>query len=308
MPTFDTRVTIVNADNTKVVDIVAGAGRAAAEAKVAIDGRLGNLRLGGNSADGDLLMHDESNERRVHINSGSGPRIATSVRVYIDGAQGNIRLGGDGADGDLVLRDGSDKSLIHLDAGAGGSGSAVADARVYVDGRNGNIRLGGNGSDGDLDVLASTGNRTIHLDGDRGDIVLSNADAAEEFDVSPDAEPGMVMRLSGTGILVPASTPYDRRVIGIVAGAGRYRPALVLDRQDRSDAHRLPVSVLGKASCFADATYGPIQMGDLLTTSATPGAAMTATSHEHSRGSIIGKAMTSLHSGRGMVDVLVGLG
>ena len=45
--------------------------------------------------------------------------------------------------------------------------------------------------------------------------------------------------------------------------------------------------------------------GDLLTTSAVPGHAMKATDHDRAQGAIIGKAMTSLAKGRGLILVLV---
>ncbi len=52
---------------------------------------------------------------------------------------------------------------------------------------------------------------------------------------------------------------------------------------------------------------GPIAPGDLLTTSAMAGHAMKATDRERSHGSVIGKAMTGLETGQGLVLVLVNL-
>ena len=48
-----------------------------------------------------------------------------------------------------------------------------------------------------------------------------------------------------------------------------------------------------------------IKPGDLLTTSEVPGHAMKATDRERWDGAIIGKAMSSLESGEGLVLVLV---
>jgi len=47
--------------------------------------------------------------------------------------------------------------------------------------------------------------------------------------------------------------------------------------------------------------------GDLLTTSDTPGHAMRATDRTRAYGATIGKAMSSLKDGRGLVLVLVSL-
>ena len=57
----------------------------------------------------------------------------------------------------------------------------------------------------------------------------------------------------------------------------------------------------------ADAAYGEIKPGDLLTTSDTPGHAMKVTEHGLAQGAILGKAMSGLKNGRGMVLVLVTL-
>ena len=67
----------------------------------------------------------------------------------------------------------------------------------------------------------------------------------------------------------------------------------------------MPVALSGRVWVYCDATRNPIQPGDLLTTSATPGHAMKVTNHTKAQGAIIGKAMTRLKSGRGLVLVLV---
>ncbi|MGH7601154.1 MAG: hypothetical protein ACREOI_32760 [bacterium] len=56
---------------------------------------------------------------------------------------------------------------------------------------------------------------------------------------------------------------------------------------------------------LATAANGPIKPGDLLTTSDVPGHAMKATDHERAYGAVIGKAMSTLESGEGLVLVLI---
>ena len=68
-----------------------------------------------------------------------------------------------------------------------------------------------------------------------------------------------------------------------------------------------PVALTGRVYCWADASNGTIRPGDLLTTSDTPGHAMKVADHNRALGSIIGKAMTSLSEGKGLVLVLVSL-
>jgi hypothetical protein len=58
---------------------------------------------------------------------------------------------------------------------------------------------------------------------------------------------------------------------------------------------------------WADASYGSIEAGDLLTTSATAGHAMKVSDHRRAQGAIIGKALTALDEGTGLVLVLVSL-
>jgi hypothetical protein len=101
------------------------------------------------------------------------------------------------------------------------------------------------------------------------------------------------------------SEPYDRCVVGVVSGAGGYRPAIVLDCQD--GGNRWHVALLGRVWCKVDADLASINAGDMLTTSDTPGHAMRATDRERAFGAVIGKALGSLDRGRGMVPILVAL-
>jgi hypothetical protein len=144
-----------------------------------------------------------------------------------------------------------------------------------------------------------------------GDVRLTGADVAEQFDTLGDVPAGSVVCLDGAARLDLCRKPYDRRVAGIVSGLGDRKPALVLDRREPDQpgqGPRRPVAVVGKAWCLADAGATPIEVGDLLTTSALPGHAMTAVDAGAAFGAVIGKALTGLAAGRGRVLVLVGLG
>jgi hypothetical protein len=55
------------------------------------------------------------------------------------------------------------------------------------------------------------------------------------------------------------------------------------------------------------AENGPIHRGDLLVTSAKAGYAMKGTDRNRMLGAVIGKAMGSLDSGSGVIEVLVTL-
>jgi hypothetical protein len=141
------------------------------------------------------------------------------------------------------------------------------------------------------------------------DVILTGAgDFAEDFAVetSDAVEPGTVMVLGENGALQPSEKSYDRRVAGVISGAGNYRPGLILDR--RKDAvGRLPVALVGKVYCKVDAASGAIEVGDLLTTSSTPGHAMKADDSVKAFGAVLGKALEALKSGKAMIPILVAL-
>jgi len=141
-----------------------------------------------------------------------------------------------------------------------------------------------------------------------GDIFLPGADLAEHFDIAPGASlfPGMLAALDETGALRPSVRPYDRTLAGVIAGAGSFRPAVLLDSASPNKP-RVRLSLAGKAYCFADTSNGSIAVGDLLTSSATPGCAMRATDPNQSFGAVIGKALKPLTEGQELIPILVTL-
>jgi hypothetical protein len=153
-----------------------------------------------------------------------------------------------------------------------------------------------------------------------GDISLLNADCAEDFDiVEENVEAGTVMILNEMGSLQPSYQEYDKKVAGIISGASGYKPAIVLNRQSQSESEnqkkknenknkqRLPIALMGKVYCKVDASRSSIEIGDLLTTSSTKGYAMKAGDPTKAFGAVIGKALSSIKEGVGMIPVLVTL-
>jgi hypothetical protein len=141
-----------------------------------------------------------------------------------------------------------------------------------------------------------------------GDIRLLNADCAEDFDIAgvETVEPGTVMVLGEEGVLTPSDRAYDKRVAGVVSGAGDYRPGIVLDKQ-AAHGNRSPIALLGKVFCKVDAGLAPVEVGDLLTTSDMPGHAMKADDSTKAFGSVIGKALRPLTKGQGLIPILIAL-
>jgi hypothetical protein len=141
-----------------------------------------------------------------------------------------------------------------------------------------------------------------------GDLRLLNADCAEDFDIcaTEQSEPGTVMVLGAEGTLEQSHQAYDKRVAGVVSGAGEYKPGIVLDKRTSSNI-RQPIALLGKVYCKVDAGYGAIAIGDLLTTSPTPGHAMKAEDPLKAFGAVIGKALRPLKEGQGLLPILIAL-
>jgi len=141
-----------------------------------------------------------------------------------------------------------------------------------------------------------------------GDIQLANADCAEHFNIGNEVyvEPGTVMVVGEDGALFPSQQAYDKRVAGVISGAGDYKPGIVLDKQP-SESNRQPVALLGKVFCKVDAQYGAIEVGDLLTTAPTPGHAMKAEDPLKAFGAVIGKALRPWAEGQGLIPILIAL-
>jgi hypothetical protein len=171
---------------------------------------------------------------------------------------------------------------------------------------DGDVSITGDvGITGDLTLSASatlTGSITA------ADVIITGADCAEEFDIrhAEAIDPGSVVVFDDGGALNLSEQPYNKRVAGVISGAGAYRPGVVLDRRV-SDRARAPVALVGKVYCKVDASYGAIEVGDLLTTSATVGCAMKATDSARACGAVIGKALAPHRDGRGLIPILVTL-
>jgi hypothetical protein len=153
-------------------------------------------------------------------------------------------------------------------------------------------------------VLTESGSLTVP-----GDVQLTGSDYAEDFDVADIAtsEPGTVMILEHSGAIGMSNRAYDRRVAGVISGAGGCKPAVILDRRQGMESPRRPLALMGKVYCKVDAGPCSIEVGDLLTTADVPGHAMKASDATRSFGAILGKALAPLQCGRGLIPVLVAL-
>ncbi len=181
-------------------------------------------------------------------------------------------------------------------SGAGGSVLMVLDS-------SGNLGIGATNPAAKLDVNGRTRTKSLEI--------VGGADLAEPVEIEGCAEPGMVVVIdpNHAGRFKVASEAYDRKAAGILSGANGLPAGMVMHAEGDTHADGgMPLALSGRVWCWCDAAYGPITPGDLLTTSATTGHAMrVADDKDAPRGCIIGKAMTALPEGKGLVLVLVNL-
>ncbi|MBN2015702.1 hypothetical protein JW766_02620, partial [Candidatus Dojkabacteria bacterium] len=110
---------------------------------------------------------------------------------------------------------------------------------------------------------------------------------AEVVSLDPELDAG-VKRAEGN---------YNDDVLGIIST----KPALAIGGTDNSGKSGVPVALTGRVPVKVTTSNGAIQPGDFLTTSEIPGVAMKATKS----GYVIGKALTGLEEGEGVVLVFV---
>lgn len=136
---------------------------------------------------------------------------------------------------------------------------------------------------------------------------LNGADVAENYDVTEEALPGMVVcpDPSAEGKLRLCTEAYDPTAIGIISGANGIQPGTVMGQAGTLADGAYPVAMVGRVYVLADATHGPIQPGSLLTSSPTAGHAMKADDRHKALGATLGTALTGLKEGKGYVLVAV---
>lgn len=283
-------------------------------ARMQIDGNTGRMSLGPPSSGPTVVgqVHPVAGTLSLRRADGSETLLLDSETesvqvgrlgsIQLDGAGGNITLS---AGGKLFLKGPTGAETVMLD----GSNGNLLGGKLFLHRTDGTQSVLIDGSNGTISLGGTNGNATLLLDGTTGDITLKGADCAEQFEIDeqePDVGPGTVLVIHSAGRLVKSRTAYDKRVAGVISGAGECKPAIVMNRGERPQK-RATVAVSGKVYCKVDAAKSPIDVGDLLTTSTYPGHAMKATKTRRAFGAVIGKALGSLKKGRGLIPILVAL-
>jgi len=171
---------------------------------------------------------------------------------------------------------------------------------LVLNGPGGNVGIGVANPTQKLEVAGTTKTNVLQITG--------GSDLAENFEFSETVKPGLVVAIDphNAGKLTLARGVYNRRVAGVISGANNLAAGMLLPNV-KEVKNSMPVALSGRVWVYCDATRQPIKPGDLLTSSATPGHAMKVVNYSKAQGAIIGKAMTELKSGRGLVLVIVTL-
>lgn len=169
---------------------------------------------------------------------------------------------------------------------------------------------------GNMKITAGSGGSITFADGSVQSTAYTGAcstggDYAESVDVSGNRssyEPGDVLVLSpdSRSDVSKSSGVYSTMVAGIYST----KPGYVGRRQTtdpRTATSEVPMAMVGIVPTKVSAENGPIRRGDLLVTASLSGYAMKGTDPNRMLGAVIGKAMGSLESGRGVIQVLVSL-
>lgn len=256
------------------------------------DGGDAQLQLGNKGNAGDFMIRDNN----------------ASPVLEANGLTATLALGGNDKPGYVVVRgaDGAEVARLSGKEAALFLGREGQAGEILILNKNGKSSFSVDGANSSVSV--GTGDNRVLIDGSAGDIRLIGADCAEEFALSEaaDVDPGTVLVIGENSALHPCCSPYDKRVAGVVSGANGVRPGIILNRQDEGNG-TLPVSLNGRVCCKVDADYEPVGIGDLLTTSSTPGHAMRATDPHNAFGAVLGKALEPLETGTGLIPVLVSL-
>lgn len=191
--------------------------------------------------------------------------------------------------------------MTFLSSGNVGIGTTAPGATFEV---NGNVKLT-SGSGASLTFADGTTQSTAWSG------TLCGGDYAESVDITGERsqyEPGdvLVVDPDHPDHFLKASISYSTSVAGIYST----KPGLI-GRHQKGDpklaSTEIPMAMVGVVPTKVTAENGPIRPGDILVTSSSSGRAMKGTDRSLFAGAIVGKALESLDSGTGVIEVLVSL-
>jgi hypothetical protein len=282
------------------------------------DGGIGVVVDGEDAGAGSISIRSTNGATRVLLDGDSGGHGFVGVYATDGGSATASSANSQGGTFSVYEEDGTLTTLIHnvSDAGVVSVRNSSGVELGYMWGRNSAGQTGGQ-----IGLKNNLGVQTITLDADNlgdGKIttqvlqITGGSDLSEQFDVKPlndDLQPGMIVCIDPAqpGQLVTSTKEYDKTVAGVLSGAGGVKTGMMMGHVGTAADGKHAVALTGRVYCLVDATKGAILPGDLITTSSTPGHGMKVRNHKKAQGAIIGKAMSPLASGKGLVLVLVSL-
>lgn len=250
-----------------------------------------------------------------HSGSPAVPGVSISqATVELTGKGGTLITGGTGpAGGGFSLFRNGDKKLVAM---IGTSNESEGLVKLWTKTGKHVVELNASENGGwvkfkdkdEKEVIyigaASSGNGVFTVNG------VKVRDYAEVFELATrqGVEPGTVMAVAGPGgRIAPSAASYERRVVGVISGAGELQPGTVMgSREDGSND--LPLAVSGQVYVRACLEGGSIEPGDLLVASSQQGVAMRAADANRAAGAVIGKALEAFGPGQekeGLVRMMV---
>ncbi|MEM1268837.1 MAG: hypothetical protein AAGI08_02205 [Bacteroidota bacterium] len=294
------------------------------------DGGVGMLMDGQsfNTGAGRLVLYDNQSTATVTLDAKISETGGGALRLYEDTSSPGNTLSYSTETSARGARtwyyDGSGSETIYLAADQQNDTGALISMRnganqttIEIDAQESST----SGDGGQITLYDGNGNRTVEIDGEYGTDgpgrvttevleITGGSDLAEYFDIAGTEgtpQPGMVVSIdpSRPGQLMLASEAYDAKVAGVISGAGGIAPGMMMGQAGTEAYGDTPVALTGRVYVWATAENGPILPGNRLTSSTKPGYAMLASDRTRADGTTIGKAMTALEEGEGLVLLLV---
>ena len=318
------QITLYAGDGATGINLFGDSGGGGLQYLYAADGSLGVALDGESAGAGFVSVYNTNGSTRVALDGFNASTFGGEISIYDASGTETVELLGayTSALGGIIRTRQADGTVgvevaSELYAGDGGE--------ISVNNAAGVEKMELDGDDGDggavIRLHNAAGTTTITLDADlAGDgrittqelSITGGSDLSEKFDVSAAAEsvtPGALVCIDpqNPGKLMLSSKAYDRTVAGVVSGAGGVKTGMIMGQKGSLADGEHPVALTGRVFCMVNADQGAIEPGDLITTSDLPGHGMKVSDHTRAQGAIVGKAMTGLEKGKGLVLVLVSL-
>jgi hypothetical protein len=251
-----------------------------------------------------------------HIIFSTGTTFGEKMRID---AAGNVGIGTSSPGARFYVRSGHDNATADIGQFLANNltqGIGIGYNRIEAVGSNtnqdvlllpkgtGKVEIGATATNPTTTTLAINGSINV-----TGNINAKYQDVAEWVPSSQKLSAGTVVILDPerTNQVIASTESYDTRVAGVISE----QPGLILGEAGEG---KVKVATTGRVRVRVDATRGEIRVGDLLVTSDEEGVAMKSEAvivaggiKMHRPGTLIGKALEPLKSGRGEILVLLSL-